>query len=105
MKTIGIFLRENDNPVAIVEVNENKLRYTCYDQDLKKYFDENASILEKKVFGQPTGGQEPNGVIWDGFEEADISSPNYLIGLWRHLDSDVKKQVFNMKYYFVPMGF
>jgi hypothetical protein len=100
---ISIYLRENDMAVGVIIHNDQRLTYTiCSNEpELDKFLKTNVPIWEKSTFDFHYGGVNKTGNHWSGIKKVTIADSDFINGLAEHIDFHVKKQVFNMKYYFV----
>ena len=102
-KIIQIFVRENDSLTATISVKDGSLVLdsNSLEHDFEEYFNEHKATWEKSEFTVHTGYMGEDGTLHDGRDKVTIADENYLNGLWEELYQNARKNVFNMKYYFV----
>ena len=102
-KNINIYERNDDSLVAVISVENNKLKYVFYktDEKLQNYLESNKTDWELKMFTIYLPNISDEGK-WIGETKrgVDITNEMYLDGLSLYLNNNVKKQIFDMRYIF-----
>lgn len=97
-----IQIRTDDSLAGSIVLKDGHLELTGYSsaQDFKDYFETHKKEWEQSSFRVRYGGMGESGEIWHGYHYLTIDDDSFLVGLYDHIDLNLKKQEFDMKYIF-----
>lgn len=103
-KSIFIHERKTDDLVGWIATENGSLKYVIYRKDalLEDYLNSHKAEWEAKTF-VVRGSKLKDGIQFHTGTKAKLGDEKYLVGLYFELFDHARKDVFDMKYYFIVL--